>query len=142
VLLYLLLVNIPYKIFCQDKKTLLYLINLLSSFGQEVKVLKRYQVLIDDWMEDYIKLIAEKYGISASAAIRVHLGISILYVIPALFPGYKPNLANTELRELSKNASKGEFEEAESHQMLSKILFEARKAVEFRLSKEKKLKKK
>ena len=141
-LLYLLLINIPYKIFCPDKNILPYLINLLSSFGQEVKVLKRYQVLIDDWMEDYVKLVAEKYDISSSAVIRVHLGIAILYVIPALYPEYKPNLSNKELQELSKNASKGEFEEAESHQMLSKILFEARKAVEFRLSKEKKKKKK
>ena len=105
-------------------------------------MLKRYQVLIDDWMEDYVKLVAEKYDISSSAVIRVHLGIAILYVIPAIYPDYKPNLANKELHELSKNASKGESEEAEAHQMLSKILFEARKAVEFRLSKEKKLKKK
>ena len=100
-------------------------------------MLKRYQVLISNWMEDYIKLVAEKYDISASAVIRVHLSIAILYVIPALHPGYKPNLANKELRELAKEAAKGEMKEAEANKMMSKILFEARKAVELRFSKAK-----
>ena len=105
-------------------------------------MLKRYQVLIDDWMEDYIKLVAEKYDTSTSAVIRVHLGVAILYVIETLYPGYKPNLGNKELQELAKKAAKGKLEEADAYQMLSKILFEARKAVEFRLSKEKKPRKK
>ena len=100
-------------------------------------MLKRYQVLIDDWMEDYIKLVAEKYDISTSAAIRVHLGFAILYVIETLYPGYKSNLASKELRELANKAAKGELEGAEGLQKMSKILFEARKAVEFRLSRAK-----
>ncbi len=105
-------------------------------------MLKRYQVLLSDWLEDYVKLVAEKYDISVSAAIRVHLGIAILYVITALYPDYKPNLKNKELQELSKNAAIGDFKEVEFHQAMSKILFEARKAVEYRLSKGKELKKK
>jgi len=105
-------------------------------------VFKRYQVLLSDWQEEYIKLIADIYDISFSEAIRVHLGIAILYVIPALYPGYRPSLANNELLELSKKATKGELKEEEVHQMASKILFEARKAVEFRLSKQKKTSKK
>ncbi len=100
-------------------------------------MLKRYQVLIDDWMEAYVKLVAEKYNISASAAIKVHLGISILYVTPALLPGYKPNLTSKELQELAKETAKGELEGAEANKMMSKILFEARKAVELIFSKAK-----
>ena len=100
-------------------------------------MLKRYQVLINDWMEDYIKLIAEKYDISTSAVLRVHLGFAILHIIKTLYPGYKSNLSDKELRELAKKAAKGELENPEGSQMMSKILFEARKAVEFRLSKAK-----
>ena len=36
-------------------------------------MLKRYQVLMSDWMEEYIKLVADKYGLSSSSVIRVHL---------------------------------------------------------------------
>lgn len=99
-------------------------------------MLKRYQVLLDDWMERYIKLIAEKYDISSSATIRVHLGLAILYVILVLHPEYKPDLLDKELRELSRKASKNELDEPEAHKMSSKIIFEAAKAVEYILSKQ------
>lgn len=99
-------------------------------------MLKRYQVLLDDWMERYIKLIAEKYDLSSSAAIRVHLGLAILYVILVLHPEYKPDLLDKELRELSRKASKNELDEPEAHKMSSKIIFEAAKAVEYILSKQ------
>lgn len=101
-------------------------------------MLKRYQVLLDDWMEQYIQLIAEKYVLSSSAAIRVHLGLAILYVILVLHPEYIPDLSEENLQELSKKASKNELDEVEAHKMLSKILFESRKAVEYILSRQKK----
>jgi len=97
-------------------------------------MLKRYQVMLEDWIEEYVKLVAEKYDLSSSAVIRVHLCLAILFVIPTLYPGYKPNLANKDLQELSKKAAKNELDEVETHKMMSTILFEARKAVEFRLS--------
>lgn len=107
-----------------------------------MQMYKRYQVLLSDWLEDYIKLVSKSYDISFSEVIRVHMGIAILYVIPILFPEYKPNLENDEFRELSKKAAKGELKGDEVHQMASKILFEARKAVEHRVIVEQELKKK
>jgi len=101
-------------------------------------MLKRYQVLLSDWIEDYIKLVAERYDISTSAVIRVHMALAIIFVITTLHPEYKPNLADKEFQELSKKASKGKLDEAEAHQVMSRILFEARKAVEFRLAEQKK----
>jgi hypothetical protein len=100
-------------------------------------MLKRYQVLLSDWIEDYIKLVAEKYDISTSAVIRIHMALAIISVITTLHPEYKPNLADKEFLELSKKAAQGKLNEAESHQMMSRILFEARKAIEFRSSKNK-----
>ena len=105
-------------------------------------MLKRYQVLLSDWIEDYIKLVAERYDISTSAVIRVHMALAIIFIITTLHPEYKPNLADKEFQELSKKASKGKLDEAEAHQVMSRILFEARKAVEFRLAKDAEQKKK
>ena len=99
-------------------------------------MLKRYQVLLNDWTEDYIKLVAEKYDISTSAVIRVHMALAIMFVINTLHPEYKPNLADKEFQELSKKAARGKLDETEAHQVISRILFEARKAVEFRLAKD------
>ncbi len=33
-------------------------------------MLKRYQVLLPDWLEDYVKLLADKYDLSFSEIIR------------------------------------------------------------------------
>jgi len=100
---------------------------------------KRYQVLLSDWMEKYINLIAEKYDQSFSSVIRVHLCLSILFIIQTLYPEYRPNLQDKELIRLAKTET---LDEVEAHKMMSKILFEARKAVEYRFSKEKGVKKK
>ena len=97
---------------------------------------KKYQVLLSKWMEDYIKFVCERYDLNFSSAIRVHMCLGILYVISILEPGYKTDLQSKEFIELSKKASKNELQEEEVHQLLSKAVFETRKAVEHRLSKE------
>ena len=97
-------------------------------------MLKRYQVLLSDWIEDYIKLLSERYDISSSAVIRSHMALGIIFVIKTLHPEYRQNLEDKEFHELAKKAAKGILDEAEVHQLQSKILFEARKAAELRLS--------
>jgi len=99
-------------------------------------MLKRYQVLLSDWIEDYIKVVAKKYDISSSAVIRIHMALAIIFVMTTLHSEYKPNFADKEFQELSRKAAKGKLDEAEAHQVMSRILFEARKAVEFRLAKD------
>jgi len=101
---------------------------------------KKYQVLLSKWMEDYIKFVAEKYDLNFSSAIRVHMCLGILYVISILNPEYKNELKENEFLELSKKVSKNGLQEEEVHQLLSKAVFETRKAVEYRLSKVKKQK--
>jgi hypothetical protein len=102
---------------------------------------RKYQVLLSKWMEDYIKMVAEKYDMKISAEIRIHMCLGILYVTSILYPEYKINLIDEAFLELSKKAGKKELKEEEVHQMVSKVIFETRKAVEYRLSKEKKQKK-
>ena len=104
-------------------------------------MLNTYQVLLPDWMEEYIKFMAKKYDMKISSEIRIHTALGIIYVVATLNPEHKVNLESKEFIGLTKKAAKGELEEGEVHQMMSKVLFEARKAVEYRLAKEKKLKK-
>ena len=104
-------------------------------------MLKRYQVLLNDWIEEYIKIVAEKYDLSFSAAIRINICLGILFTIPVINPEYEQTIDKKELLEYSKKAANGELKEEEIHQMMSLVLFEARKAVEYRLSQQKELKK-
>jgi uncharacterized protein (DUF2384 family) len=104
---------------------------------QEAIMLNRkYQVLLSKWMEDYLKFICEKYDLNFSSAIRVHMCLGFIYSLSHILSDYKIDLPVDELVRLSKLASKKELQEEEIHQFLSKIVFEARKAVEYRLSKE------
>ena len=109
---------------------------------QEVEVLKRYQVLLPDWLEDYIKHAVEKYDLSFSEVIRGEFCLAILMIVPHDYPEYKPGITVKEVSELSLKYSKGKMEREEALKIFSKISFEARKAAEYRLKKEKKQKKK
>ncbi len=104
-------------------------------------MLKRYQVLLNDWIEDYVKFVAKRYDTSSSAVIRVHMALGIIFVIKTLQPEYKPNLEDREFQKLAQKAAKGKLGKEEAHQLLSRILFEARKAVEHRSSVNKEQKK-
>ncbi len=99
---------------------------------------KRYQVLLSSWMEDYLKFITDRYDLNFSSAIRIHMCLGILYIISNLEPDYKIDLLSKDLLEFSEKASVNEADEEMGHQMFSKIIFETRKAVEYRLAKEKK----
>jgi uncharacterized protein (DUF2384 family) len=104
---------------------------------QEAGMLNRkYQVLLSKWMEDYLKFICERYDLNFSSAIRVHMCLGFIYSLSHILPDCKIDLPIDELVRLSKLADKKELQEEEVHQFLSKIVFEARKAVECRLSKE------
>ncbi len=104
-------------------------------------MLKRHQVLLSDWHQDYIKFLSKTYDVSTSEAIRVQMCVSILAVVPLLFPEYKSNMGINEILKATKKWAKGELENEDQHKILSKIYFEARKAAEFRQSKIKERKK-
>ncbi len=103
-------------------------------------MLKRYQVLLPEWLEDYIKHLVDKYDMSFSEVIRAEICYSILCGVASVYPDYKLGITAQEISNLSKNYVQGKMERDEMHRILSKIYFETRKAVEFRLAKEKKKK--
>lgn len=98
--------------------------------------LKRYQVLLSDWMENYVKFVADRYDLTISEVIRGHMCFGFLYAISMMYPEYKSKLESEKFGELSKKKNETNFDKEEFYQFRSKIIFEARKAVEFKLSKE------
>ncbi len=103
---------------------------------QEAPMLKRYQVLLPDWLEEYIKFLVDQYDASFSEALRVELCIAVLCMVPRLFPEYKAGIDSEEIAKCVDQNFEKEIDQDERHRYLSKIYFEARKAIEFRLKKE------
>lgn len=100
-------------------------------------MLKRYQVLLPDWLEDHIKYYVDKYGLSFSEGIRAELCSSILATVPKQFPEYKPGITSEEVIDIIKKMQKKKIKKEEALRLLSKVYFEARKASEYRIAKEK-----
>lgn len=104
-------------------------------------MLKRYQVLLPDWLGDYIKILVDKYDLNFSEVIRVEICMAILNSTPNLYPEYKPGIMSKEIYRLQREEAQEDMEREDTHSILSKIYFETRKAIEYRLTQEKKQKK-
>jgi len=113
----------------------LYLI--IFSIGGE-KMLKRFQVLLPDWLEDYIKFGAEKFDISVSELIRIEVCLAILTQIAELFPEHKIGISFKELFMIYKNHAREMINKEDIRRTISKIYYETRKAIEFRQKTQKK----
>jgi len=102
----------------------------------------KYQVLLEKWMADYIEFLTKKYDLSTSSVIRAHICLATVCIMPLLYPEYKVNSVKEGMAEYAKKVSNRIQEDTDVHEILSKITYEARKAIEFRFSKEKNLEKK
>lgn len=91
---------------------------------------KRYQVLLPDWLEDYVKLISSRYKLSFSEIIRLELCFSMLVTVMEFYPEYKPNITRADIFQEVREFSEGKIDKEEFSRLISKIYFETRKAVE------------
>ncbi len=98
-------------------------------------MLKRYQVLLPDWLEDYLKLGVKQYRLSFSEIIRLEICFSVLAMIEELHPEYKPNLSMKDILSKAKSSNKSNVKKEDINRFASRIYFETRKAIEFRSSK-------
>jgi hypothetical protein len=111
---------------------------LLYLVFKEEKVLKRYQVLLPDWLGDWVEHLVDMYDLSFSEIIRAEICYSILAGTANLYPDHKLGLTVQEISKLSKKNATEEMNRDEMLKTISKMYFETRKAVEFRLDKERK----
>jgi hypothetical protein len=94
-------------------------------------MLKRYQILLDEWLADHLKDLAERYDFSFSEMVRIALCRSILCNAKVKFPKHKVKIDNATLEKLIKSKEIIDTLPSEKvHQITSDIYFEARKVVE------------
>jgi hypothetical protein len=108
----------------------------------KANTLRRFQVLLEDWQEEYLKYICEKHDYSFSELIRFFLSVGFLNHTSLLSPKYKSGINKKRLAEMTKKISKLMCTEEERYKIMSILHFEARKAVEYRLNEVRKQKKK
>lgn len=94
-------------------------------------MLKRYQILLNDWLADFAKDRADKFDMSFSENIR--LGLCIYYgsMIAEIYPEYKFDFTTKKVMGLIRKYIETSKGEEEMHKTLSNIYFETRKAMEY-----------
>jgi hypothetical protein len=98
-------------------------------------MLKRYQVLLPDWLEDYLKWGVKQTGLSFSEIIRLEICVAVMEMITELHPEYKPNFSLSEIYGAVKSFQKKKIGKEDLNKLASQIYFETRKAIEYRASK-------
>ena len=93
-------------------------------------MLKRHQVLLNDWLADFIKDMAAQHDMSFSECIR--LGLCMYYgsMISELHPECKFDFSAKKVVGLMRKYMGTPKNEEEMHKTLSTIYFESRKAME------------
>ena len=100
-------------------------------------MLNRYQVLLPDWLENYIKYQAKTYDFSFSEIIRLQICLSTLQAMQYFYPEYKSNFVPEEIFSKEALNNPENIERNDILKNISKIYFETRKAIEYRMEKEK-----
>ncbi len=103
-------------------------------------MLKRHQILLTDWLVEYAIFISEKYDISFSESVRALMCAGIIESVKKLYPSFKPKYSIKGTVDILKKVSNIKARQELFHKYLSDIYFDTRKAVELRLSQEKKSK--
>lgn len=103
-------------------------------------MLKRYQVLLPDWLEHYIKHVVDIYDLSFSEIIRLQICISTLFSIKKLYPDFESSIEFDEIFKADIENPAGNLERDKMFKLISKIYFETRKAIDYRFAQEKKTK--
>jgi hypothetical protein len=95
-------------------------------------MLKRCQVLLEDWQVEHLKLISEKNDLSLSEMIRVVISEGLLHTCPYLYPECKGRIINEkDLASIAVEGANSKTPQERRHQLASKLYFEARKATEY-----------
>lgn len=93
-------------------------------------MLKRYQVLLDEWLADFIKKRADYYDTSFSETIRIALCVYYGTIISQYCPEHKFKFTPEKVVAIYKNYNNTPKAEEMKHKYFSELYFEARKAIE------------
>lgn len=99
---------------------------------------KKFQVVLPDWMEDYLQTMCKEYDLTISEALRLEISLGFICFVSHYFPEYEgPGMRDLGIPIAKDAPPNAEIDREKMHKVLSRIYFEARKAVDFHLKVEK-----
>ena len=99
-------------------------------------MVEKFQVLLPEWLADYVHYLADKYDMKISEVIRIQVSAAALFMAKSLHPEFKTDMEIEQVvAGMAEHANIKDKEKVE--RLVSKLLFETRKAVEYRMDQEK-----
>jgi hypothetical protein len=99
--------------------------------SKEAHMLKRYQVIINEWLADALKETAKEHNLSFSEVLRLAACLYAGGLIKELHPEYPFPFDSKKIKEIMTKHTEGKISSKEIEKTLSEIYFETRKALEF-----------
>ena len=93
-------------------------------------MLKRKQILLPDWLDDYIKEISSAYNVSYSEVVRVMLSFSFGQVAAKLYPQYEFSIDVDRMIASSREHNNGEVNVEDNRKLRADIYYEAKKIID------------
>ncbi|MCP4653740.1 MAG: hypothetical protein GY858_10230 [Candidatus Omnitrophica bacterium] len=97
---------------------------------------KRHQVLLTDWLTDFIRHLAKKYDLSFSEIIRLSLSLYFGEMINERYPEAKFPMDKNKIISALDGMLKQKMSNKDLDRMISQIYFEARKSTEHSIAKD------
>jgi len=102
---------------------------------------KKFQVVLPDWMEEYLQTIANQLDLTVSELLRLELSLGFIFFIDSIFAQFKaPNLEIFGIPKANAVQWLENLDRDKMRTILSRISFEARKATDYHLNANKKQK--
>lgn len=95
---------------------------------------KKFQVVLPDWMEEYLEAVADRYDLTISELLRLELSLAFICFVNHFFPEYEgPSFDDLGIPTAKDVPTLEQLDREKMHKVLSRFYFEARKAIEYHM---------
>jgi hypothetical protein len=95
---------------------------------------KKFQVVLPDWMEEYLEALAARYDLTISELLRLELSLAFICFVNHFFPEYEgPTFEDLGIPTAKDVPALEKLDRERMHKVLSRFYFEARKAIEYHM---------
>lgn len=97
-------------------------------------MLRRKQIMITDWLDDYLTAISKRYDISYSEVIRIATSFFFAETLCLAYPKkYKLNISAKDISKVLKHMAENEDYIEESRKLISDVYYETKNILKDRV---------
>lgn len=95
---------------------------------------KKFQVVLPDWMEEYLEALSKRFDLTISEIMRLELSLAFICFVNHYFPEYDgPSFGDLGIPIANESPSLENIDRERMHKILSRFYFEARKSIDYHM---------